>query len=71
MYSSYFSDKDFLYPTGVYAPIETHAGDDVAIYASGPQSHLFAAVLQQNVIPHAIRYASCIGDVDDISACDS
>jgi len=34
-------EKDFEYPTGVPLPWETHGGEDVAIYAQGPMSHLF------------------------------
>lgn len=34
---------------------ETHAGEDVAIYATGPGSHLFQGVLEQNVIFHVMN----------------
>ncbi len=37
---------------------ETHAGEDVAIYASGPWAHLFNGVLEQNYIFHAINHAA-------------
>ncbi|CAL4059846.1 unnamed protein product, partial [Meganyctiphanes norvegica] len=40
---------------------ETHGGDDVAIYASGPMSHLFHNNHEQNYIAHAMAYAACIG----------
>ena len=40
---------------------ETHAGEDVAIYAKGPMSHLFHGVHEQNYIAHVMAYASCIG----------
>lgn len=63
-------DKDFLYPTAFDATMETHAGDEVAIYATGPYSHLFSGVLEQNTIPHIVRYASCTGDTDDLTACN-
>jgi alkaline phosphatase len=36
---------------------ETHAGEEVAIYASGPQAHLFKGVLEQNVIYHVMAGA--------------
>ena len=39
-----------------------HAGEDVAIYAVGPQAHLFRGIYQQNYIPHVLAYAACIGD---------
>jgi alkaline phosphatase len=36
---------------------ETHAGEDVAIYATGPRSHLFRGVMEQNWIYHVMREA--------------
>jgi alkaline phosphatase len=36
---------------------ETHAGEDVAIYAGGPQSHLFQGTMEQNTIYHVMRTA--------------
>lgn len=41
---------------------ETHAGDDVPIYASGPFAHLFHTVHEQNYIAHVMRYAGCLGN---------
>ena len=35
---------------------ETHGGDDVAIYASGPGAHLLSGSLEQNVIFHVMHY---------------
>ena len=37
---------------------ETHGGDDVAIYAIGPGSHLVRGVLEQNVIFHLLDRAA-------------
>jgi alkaline phosphatase len=37
--------------------METHAGEDVAIYAVGPNAALFRGVLEQNVIFHIIADA--------------
>lgn len=48
---------------------ETHAGDDVGVFASGPWANLFTGVLEQNVIPHFMAYAACIGN--GLTACDS
>lgn len=47
---------------------ETHAADDVGIFASGPWAKLFTGVLEQNVIPHFMAYAACIGT--GLTACD-
>lgn len=41
---------------------ETHGGEDVAVYAIGPMSHLFNGVQEQSYIAHAMAYASCVGD---------
>ena len=34
----------------------------VAVYAIGPQSHLFRGLQQQTYIPNVIAYAACIGE---------
>ncbi|XP_050096378.1 alkaline phosphatase-like [Anopheles aquasalis] len=54
-------DRDFQYPKVVPMKYETHGGDDVALFAYGPWSHLFGGIYEQNVIPHLIGYAACIG----------
>nr|XP_022916369.1 alkaline phosphatase-like [Onthophagus taurus] len=61
-------DKDYLFPTMVPLEFETHGGDDVAIFANGPWAHLFNGVIEQNVIPHILGYASCVGN--GITVCD-
>ena len=40
------------------AESETHAGDDVGIYAQGPWAHLFDGVMEQNLIYHVIAHAT-------------
>ena len=37
---------------------ESHGGEDVAIFASGPGSQLVAGVMEQNEIFHVMGYAS-------------
>lgn len=56
------------YPVTVPLDSETHGGDDVAVYAIGPWSHLFTGTYEQNTIPHMMAYAACIGD--GLKACD-
>ncbi|EEB11719.1 membrane-bound alkaline phosphatase precursor, putative [Pediculus humanus corporis] len=51
----------FRFPAMVPLPKETHGGDDVAVFARGPWSHLFSGTFEQNFIPHALGYASCTG----------
>lgn len=43
---------------------ESHAGEDVSVYASGPWSHLFVGSYEQNIIPLAMAYAAQIGPYD-------
>lgn len=60
----------FRYPATVPMQFdaETHGGDDVAVYTSGPWSHLFTGTFEQNAIPEMLAYAACIGD--GLKACD-
>ncbi|KAG4071400.1 hypothetical protein HA402_011554 [Bradysia odoriphaga] len=62
------TNYDFMHPATVPMGSESHAGDDVGIFASGPWAHLFTGVLEQNVIPHFMAYAACIGN--GRTACD-
>ncbi|XP_020805154.1 alkaline phosphatase [Drosophila serrata] len=54
--------EDFIHPSYIHGNIGVHAGEDVGIFATGPQSHLFGGVLQQSFIPHFMAYAGCIGN---------
>jgi alkaline phosphatase len=40
---------------------ETHGGQDVTIYASGPRAHLFGGVVEQNYIFHVMADALNLG----------
>ncbi|XP_022104185.1 alkaline phosphatase-like [Acanthaster planci] len=52
--------KDFKQSAIVPREDESHGGEDVAIYANGPMSHLFHSVHEQNYISHVVRYAACL-----------
>lgn len=54
-------DIDYTFPATAPLSSETHGGDDVAVFARGPWSHLFAGAFEQNFIPHVMAYASCVG----------
>ncbi|XP_065095637.1 membrane-bound alkaline phosphatase-like [Ochlerotatus camptorhynchus] len=54
-------DQRFEFPSTVPLGLETHGGDDVAVFASGPWAHLFTGTFEQNYIPHAMAYAACVG----------
>ena len=52
-------DPDFLQQALVpLGESETHAGDDVAIFAQGPWAHLFQGVVEQNMIYHVMAKAT-------------
>lgn len=48
---------DFLQEAAVPLGSETHAGEDVAIFARGPQAHLVRGAMEQNWIFHVMRAA--------------
>ena len=45
---------DYHQETSVPLADETHGGEDVPLYADGPQAHLFHGVIEQNVIFHVM-----------------
>lgn len=53
---------DDEFPAGVPLDLDSHGGDDVVVYASGPWSHLFTGVYEQNTVPHLMAYSACLGD---------
>ncbi|XP_041377435.1 alkaline phosphatase, tissue-nonspecific isozyme-like [Gigantopelta aegis] len=62
-------NKTYHQSAGVPLSYETHGGEDVAIYARGPMSHLFHGVHQQNYIAHVMAFASCVGEYADDKKC--
>jgi alkaline phosphatase len=48
---------DFLQEALVPLAAETHGGEDVAVYASGPKAHLVHGVMEQNWIFYVMREA--------------
>lgn len=67
--NSILATNSYKQPAGVPLSSETHGGDDVAIYAIGPQAHLFQGVYEQHYIAHVMGYAACIGD--GVKFCDA
>ncbi|KAL4715971.1 hypothetical protein ACJJTC_013271 [Scirpophaga incertulas] len=51
---------EYSYPSLVPLDSETHGGEDVAVFASGPWEHLFTSSYEQNVVPHLMAYAMCL-----------
>ncbi|XP_016927850.2 membrane-bound alkaline phosphatase [Drosophila suzukii] len=54
-------DSDFRYPTLAPLDSETHGGDDVAVYASGPFAQYFSGNYEQSNIPALMGRAAGIG----------
>ncbi|XP_052842909.1 LOW QUALITY PROTEIN: membrane-bound alkaline phosphatase [Drosophila gunungcola] len=55
------ADADFRYPTLAPLDAETHGGDDVAVYASGPYAQYFSGNYEQSNIPALMARAAGIG----------
>ena len=51
------TDKNYLQQALVPMSSETHGGQDVPVYASGPNAHLVSGVMEQNVIYHIMADA--------------
>lgn len=62
-------NKNYVQYSAVPTESSTHSGEDVAIFARGPMSHLFQGVQEQNYVAHAMAYAACVGE--DQSHCTS
>lgn len=69
IFLTFADDVNYTYPSLVPLHRETHGGEDVAVFAKGPWSHLFTGNYEQNFIPHAIAYAACIGS--GLTSCNS
>ncbi|XP_069975298.1 alkaline phosphatase, tissue-nonspecific isozyme [Penaeus vannamei] len=57
------ASKDYVAQAGVATRkgSATHGGEDVAVYAVGPMSHLFHRVHEQTHVAHVMAYSACIG----------
>lgn len=66
-----FYKTDFQYPATVPLDMESHGGEDVAVFAIGPWSHLFTGTYEQNFIAEGIKYAMCISPGDKGRFCSS
>eukprot|EP00099_Drosophila_melanogaster_P017134 NP_573047.1 uncharacterized protein Dmel_CG8105 [Drosophila melanogaster] len=49
-------------PSYIHGRKGVHSGEDVVVFAMGPQSHLFGGVMEQNLLPHIMGYAACLGN---------
>ena len=51
------TDPDYLQQALLPMSSETHSGEDVAVYASGPFAHLFDGTVEQNYLFHVMHHA--------------
>ena len=50
-------DPDYRQQATVPVPYAAHSGEDVAIFAGGPQAHLFHGVVEESYIFQVMRHA--------------
>lgn len=58
------NDPEFQFPATVEKERETHGGDDVGVWASGPMSHLFRGSYDQTAIPLLMAHILQVGPYD-------
>jgi alkaline phosphatase len=58
-------DPNYKQQAAVPLSSETHGGEDVAIFARGPQAHLVHGVQEQNYIAHVMAFAGCLEPYTD------
>jgi len=58
------SFKNHLQETSIPSGSETHGGEDVGIWATGPRAHLLDGTVEQNVIFHLMDYAFGFKKID-------
>lgn len=56
-----YEDPHYAAASAVPMIESNHNGEDVILYARGPHAHLFTGNHENAYIPHAIRYAACVG----------
>ncbi|XP_062559247.1 alkaline phosphatase 4-like [Armigeres subalbatus] len=55
------SAVNYHHLSGFYLSDETHGGEDVAVFATGPGSSLVRGTFEQNYIAYVMSYAGCMG----------
>ncbi|CAF4637720.1 unnamed protein product [Rotaria socialis] len=63
------NSTDYRAPAALPLSVETHGGEDVAVYAHGPWSHLFIGTYEQHTIAHKMAYAACLGAYETRDGC--
>ncbi|XP_032336393.1 intestinal-type alkaline phosphatase-like [Camelus dromedarius] len=60
-------DPTYRQQAAVPRSSETHGGEDVAVFARGPQAHLVHGVQEQSFVAHVMAFAACIEPYTDCS----
>jgi len=55
-------DNDYRQPAMFDLPDETHGGEDVAVYARGPQAHHVTGLHEQGYLAVLLGYAGCLNN---------
>ncbi|OXA45827.1 Alkaline phosphatase [Folsomia candida] len=55
------SDRTQVHLAGFWMDSETHGGEDVPVFSTGPMGHLLHGVHEQTHVPFAMAYSLCIG----------
>ncbi|XP_053511223.1 intestinal-type alkaline phosphatase-like [Artibeus jamaicensis] len=53
-------DPEYKQQAAVPLTSETHGGEDVAVFARGPQAHLVRGVREQHFVAHIMAFAACL-----------
>ncbi|XP_066201847.1 intestinal-type alkaline phosphatase-like [Saccopteryx leptura] len=53
-------DPNYKPQAAVPLSSETHGGEDVAVFARGPQAHLMHGVQEQHLVAHVMAFAACL-----------
>uniref|UniRef100_A0A8D1C8X1 alkaline phosphatase n=1 Tax=Sus scrofa TaxID=9823 RepID=A0A8D1C8X1_PIG len=62
---SEISDRMYRQQAAVPLESETHGGEDVAVFARGPQAHLVHGVQEQSFVAHVMAFAACLEPYTD------
>merc|ERR1712223_1953897 len=59
---NFTNNVDFRHPAMMPGPdeSESHGGEDVSVYATGPMSHLLNGVYEQSFIADVMAYSACL-----------
>ena len=54
----FLENSSYTQEAVIYRKFSTHSAEDVAVFAKGPMSYLFANTLEQSYIPHLMAYSA-------------